>query len=98
MDARTWAMCSQRSAPISAAAISISSRFIAAANRASFHFFLTDLMVRSSRDLDTAEMTITIDKFRNYSSKEAGVYLPGPDEKRFLQQIEIDASKNQQYL
>ena len=53
---------------------------------------------RSSRDLDTAEKTITIDKFRNYSSKEAGVYLPGPDEKRFLQQIEIDASKNQQYL
>lgn len=48
---------------------------------------------RSSADLDTVEMTKTIDKFRRYSNEEAGIYLPSSDEKRFLQEIEIQTSK-----
>ena len=53
---------------------------------------------RSSAELDTAELTITIDKFRNYSSIEAGTYLPGPNEKGYIQEAEIRVSRNQQYL
>ena len=36
--------------------------------------------VRSSADLDTAEMTTAIERFRNYSASEAGLYLPAPNE------------------
>ena len=41
--------------------------------------------LRSSADLDTAEMTTTIDRFRNWSASEVGIYLPAPDEERLLQ-------------
>lgn len=50
---------------------------------------------RSSAALDTSEMTIAIEKFRDYSSSEAGIYLPSPDEKDFLLQIEIELKNNQ---
>ncbi|MEG0188851.1 MAG: hypothetical protein RR447_10895 [Algoriella sp.] len=36
-----------------------------------------------------------IEKFRDYSSVEAGIYLPSPDEKDFLLQIEIELKNNQ---
>lgn len=35
---------------------------------------------RSTADLDTKELTTAIDRFRNYSSKEAGIYLPEPSD------------------
>ncbi len=48
--------------------------------------------LRSSTDLDTAEMTTAIERFRNYSSAECGLYLPEPHEGEMLffaqQQIE----------
>ena len=50
--------------------------------------------IRSSAELDTKEMTITIDRFRDYSSKEAGIYLPTPDDRGFLEEIEFELSKN----
>ncbi len=49
--------------------------------------------VRSSSDLDTAEMTICIERFRNYSVSEAGVYLPDANEKQFLRYIEKEESR-----
>ena len=52
------------------------------------------MFIRSSADLDTGEMTKSIEKFRNYSSMEAKVYLPEPREKLFLEEIEIELSKN----
>jgi len=36
--------------------------------------------LRSSRDLDTAEMTTAIERFRNWSSAVAGLYIPSPNE------------------
>ena len=54
-------------------------------------------VLRSSRDLDTAEMTTAIERFRNWSSK-AGVYLPSPDEKGFLDKIEHDMYRYKEYL
>lgn len=48
--------------------------------------------LRSSRDLDTLEMTKAIERFRNWSSAVAGLYIPGPNETEALfaaqQQIE----------
>lgn len=55
-------------------------------------------ILRSSRDLDTAEMTTAIERFRNWSSSEAGVYLPSPDEQAFLSAIEIEMLKNKEYI
>ena len=54
--------------------------------------------LRSSAELKTDEMTISIEKFRNYSSSELGVYLPSPDEVNFLNQIESQIKNNQHYL
>lgn len=43
---------------------------------------------RSTADLNTKELTTAIDRFRNYSSKEAGIYLPEPKDQVYLQEIE----------
>lgn len=43
--------------------------------------------VRSSAEIDTAEMTTAIDRFRNWASSN-GVYLPAPNEHHLLQHIE----------
>lgn len=48
---------------------------------------------RSSKNLDTSEMTLAIDRFRNYSSTEAGIYLPQPDDLTLLNEIRVELSK-----
>lgn len=55
-------------------------------------------VLRSSRDLDTAEMTLAINRFRDWSSNEAGIYLPSPEEQAFLQTIEIEMMRHKEYL
>ena len=50
--------------------------------------------IRSSADISTSEMSITINRFRDYSSSEAGVYLPSADEKEFLKECEREIEKN----
>lgn len=51
--------------------------------------------LRSSATLDSREMTISIERFRNWASAEAEIYLPSPNEEQFLaycrQQIEMNA-------
>ena len=49
---------------------------------------------RSTADLDTKELTTAIDKFRDYSSAEAGIYLPEPKDLAILQDIEIELKNN----
>ncbi len=49
---------------------------------------------RSTKVLDTKELTIAIDRFRDYASKEAGIYLPEPHEEEFLRSCEVEISKN----
>lgn len=49
---------------------------------------------RSTAGLDTAELTTAIDKFRDYSSAEAGIYLPEPRDLVALQEIEIELKNN----
>ncbi len=54
----------------------------------------------SSADLNTKEMTLAIDRFRDFSSQKAGIYLPEPKDLSMLQDIEIELSKqsSKQYL
>ncbi|MDR2928226.1 MAG: hypothetical protein LBV41_08530 [Cytophagaceae bacterium] len=54
--------------------------------------------IRSSRDLTTTELTKAIDRFRNWSSKEASIYLPEANEDRFLAEIEIEMERHNSYL
>lgn len=51
--------------------------------------------IRSSSELDKAEMTTAIERFRNYSSAECGLYLPSPNEGEmlFYAQQQIEANK-----
>ncbi len=53
---------------------------------------------KSSAILDTGELTTAIDRFRNYASKEAGIYLPEPNEHEFLKHCEIEIDRNKLYL
>jgi len=53
---------------------------------------------RSTADLDTGELTIAIDRFINYASKEAGIYLPEPNEDEFLKHCEIEVERNKLYI
>lgn len=55
-------------------------------------------ILRSSADLDSAEMSLTIDRFRNFASSEAGIYLPSPDEERLIQLMELEIERYKQYL
>ena len=50
--------------------------------------------IRSSAELSTSEMSITINRFRDYSSSDAGVYLPSADEKQFLEECEREIQRN----
>ena len=40
--------------------------------------------VRSSKELDKLEMTRAIERFRNYSSAQCGLYLPEPNEQEAI--------------
>lgn len=54
--------------------------------------------IRSSADLDSGQMSEAIERFRNWSNIEAGIYLPEPNETSFLQSIEIEIQKNKTFL
>lgn len=54
-------------------------------------------VVRSSSELDTEEMTRAIERYRNWAASE-GVYIPSPEEHLMVQQMEIEISRNRQYL
>ena len=54
--------------------------------------------LRSTRGLDKGEMQIAIERFRNWSSINAGIYLPSADEHRLLELAEIEISRNKNFL
>ncbi|MGB3452916.1 MAG: hypothetical protein WBA59_03700 [Moheibacter sp.] len=53
---------------------------------------------RSINDLDTAEMTTAIERFRNYSSRDFGLYLPEPNEEEHLAEIEKQMENFKQWI
>ena len=55
-------------------------------------------VLRSSADLDTSEFSLSIERFRNWASQEAGVYLPSADEYIIIQQMEIEIERNKEFL
>ncbi|MDR1089917.1 MAG: hypothetical protein LBL79_02485 [Prevotella sp.] len=55
-------------------------------------------IARSSRDIGTKQMTTAIDKFRNWSASEAGIYLPEANEDKFLEHIQEEMNRQRQWL
>ena len=55
-------------------------------------------VLRSSADLDTAEMSLSIERFRNWAAQEAGIYIPSADESILIQQMEIEIERNKEFL
>lgn len=53
---------------------------------------------RSTADLTTEEMSICIDRFRNWSAKEAEIYLPTAEEGALLRQCEIEIAKTRRFV
>jgi len=53
---------------------------------------------RSTTDLDTKEMTEAIERFRNYCSSFAGLYIPAPNETDALLEAQKQISLYEQYL
>lgn len=54
--------------------------------------------LRSSTALTTEEMTLAIERFRNWSANKAGIYIPSPDEHRLVIQMEIEVERAKTYL
>lgn len=54
--------------------------------------------LRSSADLDTAEMAIAITRFRNWSSAVAGIYLPSAGENEFLLHCQQEIERYKEYV
>ena len=54
-------------------------------------------IIRSSADLSVEEMRVAIDRFRMWASQN-GFYLPSPEDKDRLRDIEIEMGRMRQYL
>lgn len=54
--------------------------------------------VRSSSELDTMEMTTSIERFRNWSAAKAGIYLPSPQENDFILHCQQVIEQNKNYI
>ena len=54
--------------------------------------------LRSSADLDSGEMALSIDRFRAWASSAAGVYIPSPDERRLIGLMEVEVERNREFI
>lgn len=55
-------------------------------------------VLRSTRELSTEEMTLAIERFRNYCASEAGLYIPSPEEHGHLRYIQQLIKDNDEHL
>lgn len=55
-------------------------------------------VLRSSRDLDTGEMTIAIDRFKHWAAAECGIDLPDAEDREWLGYIEREMQHNRDWL
>lgn len=53
---------------------------------------------RSSASLTQEEMSLSLDRFRNWAANEAGIYIPSPDDARLVQLMEIEIEKYKEYI
>lgn len=54
--------------------------------------------LRSTAELTTAEMTTAIERFRNWSSAVAGIYLPSANESEYLLHCRQVIEENREYI
>lgn len=54
--------------------------------------------LKSTSIIDTKEMTTAIDRFRNFASKNFGIYLPDPEDLINLREMERQIDNQKQYL
>lgn len=54
--------------------------------------------VRSSADLRTDEMNLSIERFRNWSAQEAGIYLPEATSQAELAALQVEVERYRTYL
>jgi hypothetical protein len=54
--------------------------------------------VRSTADLTTEEMSLAIERFRDFCAMQAGIYIPSPDEHRLLELAEIEVERHKEYV
>lgn len=55
-------------------------------------------VLRSSRDLDTGEMTTAIERFRNWAAEVAGIDLPDAEDRAWLEYIGREMQHQQVWL
>ena len=54
--------------------------------------------VRSSADLRTDEMNLSIERFRNWSAEEAGIYLPEATSEAEIAALQVEVERYKTYL
>lgn len=54
--------------------------------------------LRSSADLSTAEMTLSIERFRDWSASVAGIYLPAAGETEMLIHAQREVERNKEFI
>lgn len=54
--------------------------------------------LRSSAELDTSEMNLSIDRFRHWASVDAGIYIPSPEERDLVNLMEVEVERNKEYV
>lgn len=54
--------------------------------------------LRSSSELTTADMTLSIERFRNWSAAVAGIYLPSADEHQAILFAQQEIERNQEFI
>lgn len=54
--------------------------------------------LRSSAELTTSEMTLSIERFRNWSSSIANIYLPSPNDNQFLIHAQQEIERFKEYV
>ena len=55
-------------------------------------------ITRSSSDLRTDEMSLSIDRFRNWAAQEGGIYLPDATSKEEIASMSIEVERYKTYL
>lgn len=55
-------------------------------------------ILRSSKELTKEEMSKSIDKLRNWASRELGCYLPSADEESLLYEAEMEIQRHRSYI
>lgn len=54
--------------------------------------------VRSTADLTTEEMSLAIERFRDFCAMNAGIYIPSSDEHRLLELAEMEVERHKEYV